>query len=157
MNRYSPGKLGGTLSIVFVAIGLLLIGLGYNGVAGHIDLREQLPYLVSGGFLGVALVVFGTGLMINHSAREDRQRMEAVLLQLLEAQQGATGALPARVPSDADGLFAAGAASYHKPGCRLVDGREEIGYVTATEAVARDLAPCRVCQPDAAGTNVTVR
>ena len=155
MNRYSPGKLGGTLSLVFVAIGLLLIGLGYNGVAGHIDLREQLPYLVSGGFLGVALVVFGTGLMINHSAREDRQRMEAVLLQLLEASGAA--ALPARVPADADGLFAAGAASYHVPGCRLVDGREEIGYVTAAEAVARDLKPCRVCQPSTTGTDVTIR
>ncbi|MCW2573106.1 MAG: hypothetical protein JWO88_3164, partial [Frankiales bacterium] len=60
------------------------------------------------------------------------------------------------VPSDVDGLFAAGTASYHVPGCRLVDGREEVTYVTAAEAAARDLKPCRVCQPETA-TNVTVR
>jgi hypothetical protein len=88
------------------------------------------------------------------SAREDRQRIEGVLLQLLEAQQAA-GAGVGAVPSDVDGLFAAGTASYHVPGCRLVDGREEISYVTAAEAAAGGLKPCRVCQPES--TNVTVR
>jgi hypothetical protein len=29
--------------------------------------------------------------------------------------------------------------------------------VTAEEAAARDLKPCRVCQPESAGTNVTIR
>jgi methylphosphotriester-DNA--protein-cysteine methyltransferase len=29
--------------------------------------------------------------------------------------------------------------------------------VTAAEAAARDLKPCRVCQPESATTNVTVR
>jgi hypothetical protein len=155
MNRYSPGRLGGLLSLAFVGVGLLLIGLGYNGMASNHVVEAQMPYLLSGGLLGLALVVFGTGLMINHGAREDRQRMEGVLLQLLEVQQD--GALGARVPSNADGLFAAGTTSYHRPGCRLVDGREEIAYVTADEALARDLKPCRVCQPEASSTNGTIR
>jgi hypothetical protein len=157
MNRYSPGKLGGIVSLVFVGLGLLFIGLGYNGAAGNLNVAAQFPYLISGGFLGLSLVVFGTGLMINHGAREDRQRMEGVLLQLLDAQPGVAGAVGSGVPSDADGLFAAGAASFHRPGCRLVDGREEITYVTAAEAAAKDLKPCRVCQPENATTNVTVR
>ncbi|MGB8651813.1 MAG: hypothetical protein WCD35_14255 [Mycobacteriales bacterium] len=155
MNRFSPGKLGGLLSLTFVALGLLLIGLGYNGMASNHTVPQQMPYLLSGGLVGLSFVVFGTGLMINQSAREDRQRMEGVLLQILDAQS--QGALPARVPSDADGLFAAGAASFHRPGCRLVDGREEVSYVTATEAQARDLKACRVCQPEVAATNVTIR
>jgi hypothetical protein len=155
MNRYSPGKLGGVLSLVFVGAGLLIIGLGYNGMASNTLVAAQMPYLLSGGILGLALVVFGTGLMVNRSGREDRQRLEGVLLQLLDAQQ--TGELHARVPADVDGLFAAGAASFHRPGCRLVDGREEVSYVTADEARARDLKPCRVCQPETAATNVTVR
>src|SRR6476620_7356524 len=107
-----------------------------------LDVRAQLPYLLSGGFLGLAIVVFGVGLIINASAREDRARLEAVLLQIAEGQ-GAPAA--AQVPSSASGLFAAGAASYHRPDCRLVDGREQIGYVTAAEATAKALAPCRVC------------
>jgi hypothetical protein len=155
MNRYTPGKLGGLLALVFVGVGLLLIGLGYNGMASNTAVAAQMPYMLSGGILGLALVVFGAGLMVNHSAREDRQRLEGLLQQLLEVQQD--GAIGTRVPSDADGLYAAGTTSYHRPGCRLVDGREEVAYVTAEEAAARDLKPCRVCQPDTASTNVTVR
>jgi hypothetical protein len=155
MNRYSPGKLGGLLALVFVGVGLLLIGLGYNGMASNTAVAAQMPYMLSGGLLGLALVVFGAGLMVNHSAREDRQRLEGLLQQLLEVQQD--GVIGARVPSDADGLYAAGTTSYHRPGCRLVDGREEVAYVTAEEAAARELKPCRVCQPETSSTNVTVR
>jgi methylphosphotriester-DNA--protein-cysteine methyltransferase len=63
----------------------------------------------------------------------------------------------APAPQDASGLVIAGTASYHVPGCRLVDGREESSYLTAEEALAGNLKPCRVCQPDAAQTNVTIR
>lgn len=156
MNRYTPGKLGGGLSLVFVALGLLIIGIGYNGAAGNLVLAAQFPYLISGGFVGLAFVVFGTGLMINHGAREDRQRLESVLLQLLDGQSTAAGHLPTQIPSDVDGLFAAGTASFHRPDCRLVDGREDVTYLTGDEARARDLKACRVCQPEPA-TNVTLR
>jgi len=145
----SPATYGRALGYVIALIGFAVIGLGYNGIAGSLlDTRAQLPYLISGGFLGLAIVVFGVGLIVNASAREDRSRLEGVLLQLLDAQEGGSGAT--HVPGSADGLFAAGAASYHRPDCRLVDGREEIGYVTADEAAARSLAPCRVCKPEAA-------
>jgi hypothetical protein len=153
VNRFSPGKLGGLLSLACIGFGLLFVGLGYNGMASNHVVAAQLPYLLSGGLVGLSLVVFGTGLMINHSARVDRQRMESVLLQLLDSQR--RGELPARVPADAEGLFAAGSASFHLPACRLVDGREEVSYVTAEEARGRGLKPCRVCQPDP--TTVTVR
>lgn len=155
MNRYSPGKLGGLLSLAFIGIGLLLVGLGYNGMASNTAVAAQMPYLLSGGLVGLSFVIFGTGLMVVQRGREDRQRLESVLLQLLEAQQQAD--LPARVPADADGLFAAGTTSYHRPSCRLVDGREEVAYVTAEEAQARNLTACRVCQPLAAGTDVVTR
>jgi hypothetical protein len=155
MNRYSPGRLGGLLALAFVGGGLLLIGLGYNGMASNTAVAAQMPYLLSGGLLGLALVVFGTGLMINHSAREDRQRLEALMEQMVEQQHD--GAIAAQVPADADGLYAAGTSSYHRPGCRLVDGREEVAYVTAEEAAARDLKPCRVCHPETTHTtNVTI-
>jgi hypothetical protein len=145
----NAGTQGRVVAFVTIGVGLLIIGLGYNGIAGQsLDARAQLPYLLSGGFLGLAVVVFGTGLLINHSAREDRSRMESVLEQLLELQ--ATAATATTVPVDANGLFAAGTASYHQPSCRLVDGREEVTYVTAAEAASRALKPCRVCLPESA-------
>ena len=153
--RFAPGRLGGRLALAIVAIGLLVIGLGYNGIAGNLQPAAQFPYLISGGFAGLAIVVFGSAFMVAQSAREDRQRLEGILTQLLEAQEHAGNGVSAAVPSDVDGLFAAGTASYHVPGCRLIDGREEISYVTADEAQAADLKPCRVCQPQT--TNVTLR
>jgi len=148
------GKLGSKLALLFMFIGLAAILVGWNGAAGNISVAAQLPYIVSGGMAGVSFVIIGAAVMITQNAREDRQRLESLLLQLVDAQQAAAAD---RVPSDADGLFAAGTASYHVPTCRLVDGREEVTYVTAAEAAARDLKPCRVCQPEASTTNVTVR
>ena len=150
------GKLGSKLALAFIALGLLAILIGWNGAAGNIATAAQLPYIVSGGMLGVSFVIVGAALMITQNAREDRRRLEGLLLQLVDAQHAASSSID-RVPSDADGLFAAGTASYHVPTCRLVDGREEVTYVTAAEAASRDLKPCRVCQPDTATTNVTVR
>jgi hypothetical protein len=110
------------------------------------------------------------------SARTDRALLEAKLDALTEALLATSGGTRTALPADAsglvvagtasyhapdrrlvDGLFAAGTTSYHRPGCRLVDGREEVGYVTAEEAAARQLTPCRVCQPETATTNVTIR
>jgi hypothetical protein len=153
VNRFQPGRQGLALALLFMAGGLVAIGIGYNGAAGHLDLRAQFPYLLSGGFVGLSLVIIGAAMLINQGAREDRSRMEGILQQLLDAQLTAGGG-STRVPADANGLFAAGTASFHRPGCRLVDGREEVSYVTAAEAASRDLKACRVCQPEA--TNVTV-
>ena len=143
--RYSPGRLGGRLGLGVIALGFLAIGLGYNGAAGNIILAAQLPYLVSGGLIGVSLVILGAALLIIQASREDRQRIEALLVQLVETN--ASAAPTTVVPSNADGLFAAGTASYHRPDCRLVAGRDDINYLTAEESAARDLKACRVCQP----------
>ena len=153
--RYSPGRLGGRLGLGVIALGFLAIGLGYNGAAGNIILAAQLPYLVSGGLIGVSLVILGAALLIIQASREDRQRIEALLVQLVEANASAAPATV--VPSNADGLFAAGTASYHRPDCRLVAGRDDITYLTAAESAARDLKACRVCQPDQAVAGLAAR
>lgn len=176
-------RLGARVGLLNLAASLLVTVLTFTaevgGVALSLELATSVNYLLFApvvgfavwlviwrvkfstlenvfGLLGLALVVFGTGLMINHSAREDRQRLEALLQQMVEEQHD--GGLAAQVPADADGLYAAGTTSYHRPGCRLVDGREEVAYVTAEEAAARDLKPCRVCHPETTHTtNVTIR
>lgn len=157
-------RFGGRIALAVVAVGLLIIGLGYNGISGgggSINgvpaLVAQMPYLISGGVLGLAVVVLGAALMITQSAREDRVRLEAKLDVLIELQESAVGAVRTAAPSDAEGLFAAGTSSYHRPTCRLVDGREQTVYLTAQEALAQDLHPCRVCQPEASSSNVTIR
>lgn len=148
-------RFGGRTALAVIAIGLLVIALGYNGISGAavngiVDLRAQLPYLLSGGVFGLALVITGAAVMITQSAREGHARLEARLEQLISLQQAPPAALV--VPQDAEGLFAAGRSSYHVPSCRLVAGRDDTVYVTADEAEQRALTACRVCRPSEAGT-----
>jgi hypothetical protein len=154
---------GGGLGLLVVALGLVAIGIGWNGMAGGggqvngaTDLRAQLPWLISGGVLGLALVVFGAAMMIVHNARLDRARLESKLDELVGtiSRTGLPGgvAYPADTPASTAGLFAAGGTSYHQPDCRLVQGRDDISLLTASEVAARDLRACRVCKPASAET-----
>ena len=151
------GKFGGTYGVVLVALGLLTIGLAWNGAAGLPATAAQMPYLLSGLGIGLTLSFMGAAMMIVQSHREDRARLEAKLDELIDAVgRGGGGLGAANAPRDLTGLVIAGSASYHVPGCRLVDGREEVAYLTPEEAQARFLAPCRVCQPQTAGNVTTI-
>lgn len=161
MNQpgFQFGKLGGKAGLVLAALGLAAIGVGWNGAASQLTILGQVPYLLSGGLIGVSLVILGAAMLVVTGAREDRAALEAKLELLADALLASGGGprLAAPAPQDASGLVVAGTASYHVPGCRLVDGREETSYLTPDEARAGDLKPCRVCQPESAPTNVTVR
>jgi hypothetical protein len=165
LPRLGAAGFGGGFGLLIIAVGLLVIGLGWNGMAGGggeingvPNLNAQLPWLVSGGILGLALVVFGAAMIVVHNARSDRARLEAKLDELVQAVgRGATStATPYPAPAAATaaattaaptGVFIAGASAYHDPSCRLVQGRDDVTYVTAGEAAAQDLKACRVCKP----------
>jgi hypothetical protein len=149
--------LGGGIGLLVVALGLLAIGLGWNGMAGGGGqvggvtlLQAQLPWLVSGGILGLALVVLGAAMMIVHNARTDRARLETKLEELVTiVARSVMSNAPAYpgTPTSTQGLFAAGGSSYHSPDCRLVQGRDETQLATADEVASRGLRACRVCKP----------
>jgi hypothetical protein len=150
------GRFGGRLAMLLIGLGLLAILFAWNGASGEPYVAAQIPYAISGGLLGIALVATGCALMVVQAAREDRARMEAKYDALLAALERGLDGGGARAPRDLRGLVVAGSASYHQPGCRLVDGREEVDYLTPDEARARALAPCRVCTPEPSlPTNVT--
>ncbi|HVF06903.1 MAG TPA: hypothetical protein VNA20_18845 [Frankiaceae bacterium] len=156
LRRRPPtfARLGGGLALILIALGLLAVALGWNGAAGTALTAAQFPYLLSGGILGLSLIVLGSSLMIVKAHREDRARIERKLDEVIDAIGGAGfGGGGAQAPTDLTGLVVAGSASYHTPDCRLVDGREDTQYLTPEEARARFLAPCRVCQPEP--SNVT--
>jgi hypothetical protein len=151
-----PGAFGGGLGLLVVAAGLLVIGIGWNGAAGAggeingvPNLSAQLPWLLSGGILGLGLVVFGAALVIVHNARVDRARLESKLDELVGAMTSPGATAGVITPSSAADIFAAGGASYHRPDCRLVTGRSDLAYLTGAEVASRGLAPCRVCRPAA--------
>src|SRR4051794_31395004 len=160
LPKLGAAGFGGGFGLLVIALGLLAIGIGWNGMAGGggqvngaSDLRAQLPWLVSGGILGLALVVFGAAMIIVHNARTDRARLEAKLDEVVAAMPRGGASVPAVYPADpttrtaASGVFVAGASAYHDPSCRLVQGRDDVELLTADVAAARELKPCRVCKP----------
>jgi len=59
-----------TGGIVLVVVGLVLIIIGFNGAAGTSFTPEAISYLISGGILGLSLVIVGTGLFIRYSVSD---------------------------------------------------------------------------------------
>ncbi|MCU1460439.1 MAG: hypothetical protein JWO37_514 [Acidimicrobiales bacterium] len=49
---------------VLAPTGVVLVLLGWWGAAGSAREYEQIPFLISGGILGLALLVAGTGLLV---------------------------------------------------------------------------------------------
>jgi hypothetical protein len=53
--------------IVLEVVGILFILGGYLGASGTAILAEQVPYLLSGGMLGLALIIVGGTLFLRYS------------------------------------------------------------------------------------------
>ncbi|MGN6473442.1 MAG: hypothetical protein ACTHK4_07310 [Mycobacteriales bacterium] len=99
LRQLRGAALGSGLGVIVVGVGILLIGIGWNGMAGGggeingvPNLNAQLPWLVSGGVLGLAFVVFGSAILVAHNARVDRARLEAKLEDLTAAMERSTQA-----------------------------------------------------------------
>ena len=53
--------------IVLMPAGLLLVLIGYLGASGTTDFTAQVPYLLSGGVLGLGLTIVGAALFLRYS------------------------------------------------------------------------------------------
>ena len=54
--------------IVIALTGFAVIGLGWWGASGTKYVYQEIPYVISGGIFGAALVVVGTALFARYSA-----------------------------------------------------------------------------------------
>jgi hypothetical protein len=135
----------------FVALGALLVLLGYFGVSREAIVEKQLPYVVSGGIGGLLLCILGAYFLATEELRRDSGRLD----RLEQMVQELHGVLLARADAPranghrltaVDLLVVDGGTSYHRPGCPLVDGKE----TTAADAAAVDggrLVACPLCEP----------
>lgn len=157
MNRVRDfwNQLGGKLGILLCVGGFVAMFLGWNGAASYDRVPAQFPYLVSGGLVGLALVIIGAAMIVVETNRKDRDELIATLADLRAAFESGGGvAVPpaetaATAPPALDGLVVAGASSYHRPDCHLVSGRDNVSHLTTDEAEAEGLSACRICNPAA--------
>jgi hypothetical protein len=147
------GRLGGQLGVLLCLLGFGAIFLGWNGAAGKNTIMAQFPFLISGGIVGLAIVVIGSALLIVQNAREDRARIEAVLERIAAATEaGGSSTAPRAGHAQMGGVGAmvlAGGSSYHRLDCTLTEARDEAYVVGLEEAFSRQMEPCRVCRPPA--------
>ena len=141
---------------VLIPLGALVIVLGWYGAANTTRVFLQIPYLISGGLLGLGLMFVGGFVyfarwlndLLDESrgqAAEARGIAERSLTalerieHLLAQQSGSAEAVP-------EGAFVATANGklVHTRDCRLVAGRE-VTVVSDDEIFKRDA--CQICQP----------
>ena len=143
--------LGGKLGVAVIGVGFVAIFLGWNGAASFNFLPQQLPYVISGGLAGLALVVVGAALLVVDGARSDRAALQASIeeLRLAIETSGASTAqavATAAGSDDGDDLIVLGASSFHTPSCRMVQGRD-MPLGSREAAVADGMTACRICTP----------
>lgn len=84
-------------ALVYTGIALVVAGFGvlaftWSKVAGTLLVALQLPYLISGGFTGIGLVVVGVLVIYIGAKRRDAWQRERRLEELTELLEGTASA-----------------------------------------------------------------
>jgi hypothetical protein len=143
---------------VLVPFGILVMILGWYGASNTGYLFEQLPYVISGGLIGLGLVVVGSFAYfaywltrIFHQQREQADRTVAVL-ERLEARladlPSGNGAGSSSRPSARNGgaqfVATPSGTMFHRADCAVVSNRPKLRKVKGDEP---GMQPCRLCDP----------
>lgn len=146
--------------------GAIIVLLGWYGSAHTTVLQYQLPYLISGGMLGSALIVLGGIYCFAHLLSRNQSRLEQLLFEAIYAAEADDRPQPPRASPEPVSAYRAptpvvnvpvieGAAqvawvssgtSFHDPACQMVRGKRAL-HGTVEEARSAGRSPCRVCSP----------
>jgi hypothetical protein len=66
-----------TAMAVVLAGGVCLL-LGWLGVSGKVYLGEQVPYIVSGGLLGISLIAIGSVLWLSADLADEWRKLDGI-------------------------------------------------------------------------------
>ncbi len=141
---------GGTL----LPLGILLVLLGWQGASHTVLTFEQIPYLISGGVLGLSLVCAGgfvyfaywMTLMVreNRLMRADLVSVLGRMETLLQDAPVAAGPRTAAKPAGPDLVATKTGTMIHRSDCVAVQNRDNLRTVTAT---TKGLTACALCDP----------
>ena len=152
------------LAAILLPVGVALILLGWWGAAHTPFVFEQIPYMISGGLLGLGLLTAGGLLYVGswlakladvHREEGEKTRdmlsgMRDDLRMIPHAVGGSSvdGNGSGRSPWAPQPTFVATRTGtmYHVEGCSVVAGRDDIREVSGNED---GLKPCKLCQPHA--------
>jgi hypothetical protein len=134
------------LGCALVAGGLAAIVIGYFGVSGTVYPGLQLPYLVSGVAVGLALVILGSALIVAHALTRQARLLRRLLAEVQYAEPAEPSGPAGSPQADGQVLVARGGRWFHRPGCLLLEGKTT-ERMAPHAAEAGGLTPCRLCDP----------
>ena len=154
-------------SWTLVGLGFFFLLDGYLGISRGALVAKQLPYLISGGIGGIALVGFGAMLVGTEDLKRTQERIDhlerlvddlhAVLLTRPDAPAlGQLGSNDGEVgdpeaatdPRRTRFLALPQGQTFHRSDCSMIQGKRQAEQVTAAVARRRGLKPCRLCEPE---------
>lgn len=142
-------RLGRILGLVFLVAGFVVIGKAWDGAANQVRVDSQFPYLLSGGFMGLGLVITGATLLLLSTVRAEREIQSEQFDQIITLLSRNLGRLS--VSANGSGTnteqVIAGRDAYHLAGCRVLEGKESLDTISVAQAVSEGLSPCRACDP----------
>jgi hypothetical protein len=157
---YSVEQVLAVVSAVLLPLGILIILLGWYGASHTPYLFEQVPYLISGGILGLGLAVVGGlvyfGSWVARGAAEQRTKTEElaeILREIRDEMRSGNNATAAAAPAPRKAAGKNGSAPFvatarggmlHRPDCAVVAGRTDLRSISST---GDGLAPCALCSP----------
>ena len=158
---------------ILIPVGVAAIIMAWYGAAhARVD-QQQLPYLISGGLLGLGAIIAGALLYWAHWLyriydQADVQHQEFMQIQteirdalisggprtlpgsgrrVAEQEIDVTAGAGARSDSNGSEFVAtASGTNFHRPDCPIV-ARHPRGLKAVSQKAARQLAPCRICEP----------
>lgn len=149
---------------VLLPLGLLVILLGWIGASQTPRLFEQIPYMISGGLLGLGLVFAGGftyfAYWMTRLIKEQRDQNAALLNALrtmerrLESFESRASFAPVSERSSVNGASTSSdtfvatqtGTMYHRIDCPVVTGKDDLVSVGAEDGYK----PCRICEPHVA-------
>jgi hypothetical protein len=137
---------------VLFPLGVFVVLLGWYGAAHTPYMFEQIPYLISGGLLGVGLVLAGgflyfgywlTRLIADNRERSERSTLVLERIEFLLSQNGHAPA-PEKVSTNgASKLVATQKGTLlHRPDCVVVAGKPKLRTIKAGTA---GFELCKLC------------
>lgn len=147
---------------VLMPVGVVVIVLGWQGASNTPYPFEQTPYVISGGLLGLGLMIVGGflyfGYWLTRMVREQRtsaDRLADALERMEELMGGGTPAGNGQAARRASGasrrssgyVTTPAGTMFHRPDCVVVGGKSGLRRVTGRE---KGLEPCGICDPLAA-------
>jgi hypothetical protein len=153
-NEHTLMVLGGVLA----PLGLIAVLLGWFGASHTPNSFEQIPYLISGGLLGLGFVFLGGFLYFTHwvtvLVRESRAQSDRAVeaLERIESLLSRTGAVTAPdhvaapvADADDDVLYATpNGTMLHRRDCPVIANRDNALVVPRD---APGYSHCRICEP----------